>query len=291
MSLLIGLALFGGGLAIGTALGVFGGGGTLLALPLLIAAGVAPKSAIAGSLLVVAGTAAVAAAAHLRAGNVDWRTLAVFAPASMLAAYAAGRTAELIPEDALVILFAAVVIASAAAMLRRPSRRESRAVEPSRVRLAVVGAFGGALSGVIGAGGGTLYVPALALLGGLPIQRAVGTSLVVISLVATSALAGHLGHVDFPFAIAGIVGSAGAIGAWLGQRISQHAPEPTLRRAFALVLVLVAGWLITRESHVATWISAALPGSAQAGPAPVASEEHPWTASNSPLSRGRSVEC
>jgi uncharacterized membrane protein YfcA len=180
----------------------------------------------------------------------------------MLAAYAAGRTAEVIPDDALVILFAAVVIASAAAMLRRPPRA-APAVEPSAVRLAVVGALGGALSGVIGAGGGTIYVPALALLGGLPIQRAVGTSLVVIALVATSALAGHLGYVDFPFAIAGIVGGAGAIGAWLGQRISRRAPERGLRRALALVMVLVAGWLVTRESHVAGWISGA-PRSAEA---------------------------
>jgi hypothetical protein len=262
---LTGLVLIGGGLAIGVTLGLFGGGGTLLALPLLIAIGVAPKPAIAASLLVVAGTAAAAAAAHLRAGNVDWRATALFAPASMLAAFAAGRVAERMPDDLLVFLFAAVVVASAAAMLRRPMRRETAAREPSAVLLAVVGALGGALSGLIGAGGGTIYVPALALFAGLPIRRAIGTSLIVIALVATSALAGHLGHVDLPLGIAGTVGVAAVVGAWLGQRISRHAPERALRSALALLLVLVAGWLVTRESHVAAWLSRVL-GPAGAGP-------------------------
>jgi uncharacterized membrane protein YfcA len=183
----------------------------------------------------------------------------------MLAAYAAGRAAEAIPEDALVILFAALVVASAASMLRPIARKTG--AEPRRFRLAAVGALGGALSGLVGAGGGILYVPALALLGGLPIQRAVGTSLVVIVLVATSALAGQLGHVDFPLAVAGIVAGAAAIGAWLGQRMSQQVPERALRRAFALVLVLVALWLLTRESHVAAWIASA--AWSEAGPAPV----------------------
>ncbi|MFI5216936.1 MAG: sulfite exporter TauE/SafE family protein [Candidatus Limnocylindria bacterium] len=262
---LTGLVLIGGGLAIGVTLGLFGGGGTLLALPLLIAIGVAPKPAIAASLLVVAGTAAAAAAAHLRAGNVDWRATALFAPASMLAAFAAGRVAERMPDDLLVFLFAAVVVASAAAMLRRPMRRETAAREPSAVLLAVVGALGGALSGLVGAGGGTIYVPALALFAGLPIRRAIGTSLIVIALVATSALAGHLGHVDLPLGIAGTVGVAAVVGAWLGQRISRHAPERALRSALALLLVLVAGWLVTRESHVAAWLSRVL-GPAGAGP-------------------------
>ena len=248
------LALIVGGLAIGTSLGLFGGGGTLLALPLLIVLGVAPKPAIAASLLVVAATAAVAAAAHLRAGNVDWRATALFAPASMLAAYAAGRIAERISEDVLVLLFAALVVASAGAMLRRPAQHPASATDPSALLLAAVGALGGALSGLVGAGGGTLYVPALALLAGLPIRRAIGTSLVVIVLVATSALAGHLGHVDLPVGIAATVGGAAAVGAWLGQKLSRRAPERALRTALALLLIVVAVWLLTRESHVAAWL-------------------------------------
>jgi uncharacterized membrane protein YfcA len=258
--------LTAGGLAIGTALGVFGGGGTLLALPLLIATGVAPKPAIAASLLVVAGTAAAAAAAHLRAGNVDWRATALFAPASMLAAYAAGWAAEHLTDDALVLLFAGVVVASGAAMLRRPAQPGAAAVaQPSAILLVVVGALGGALSGLVGAGGGTIYVPALALLAGLPIRRAVGTSVVVITLVATSALAGHLSHVELPLGIAATVGAPAVAGAWLGQRFSRRAPERSLRSAFALLLFAVAIWLVTRESHVAAWLSGVL-GPARAGP-------------------------
>jgi hypothetical protein len=127
-----------------------------------------------------------------------------------------------------------------------------------------MGALGGALSGLVGAGGGTIYVPALALFAGLPIRRAVGTSLVVIALVASSALAGHLGHVDLPLGIAATVGAAAVLGAWLGQRVSQRAPERALRGVLALLLLAVAIWLLTRESHVAAWISAAF-GPARAG--------------------------
>ena len=252
---LTGLLLIGGGLVLGATLGAFGGGGTLLALPLLIAVGVEPKPAIAASLLVVAATAAAAAVTHLRAGNIDWRAAVLFAPASMLAAYAAGRAAELLSDDLLVSLFAAVVMASAAAMLRRPAQTVP-AREPSAVLLGLAGALGGALSGLVGAGGGTVYVPALALLAGLPIRRAVGTSLVVIALVATSALAGHLRHVDLPLGIAATVGGAAVLGAWLGQRLSQRAPERALRGLLAMLLLAVAIWLLTRESHVAAWISA-----------------------------------
>jgi uncharacterized membrane protein YfcA len=248
------LLLVLGGLAIGASLGLFGGGGTLLALPLLVALGVAPKPAIAASLLVVAATAAVAGAAHLRAGNVDWRATALFAPASMLAAYAAGRIAERMHDDALVLIFAALVVTSAGAMLRRPSQQKASSTAPSAPLLAAVGALGGALSGLVGAGGGTLYVPALALLAGLPIRQAIGTSLIVIVLVATSALLGHLGHVDLPAGIAGIVGGAAAAGAWLGQKLSRRSPERALRTALALVLIAVAGWLLTRESHIAAWL-------------------------------------
>jgi uncharacterized membrane protein YfcA len=169
------------------------------------------------------------------------------------------------PDDLLVVLFAAVVVASAGAMLRRPAPAEAASREPSAVLLAAVGALGGALSGLVGAGGGTIYVPALALLAGLPIRRAVGTSLVVIVLVATSALAGHLGHVDLPLGIAGAVGGAAVIGAWLGQRISRRSPERALRVALALLLLAVAGWLLTRERHVAAWLAAAF-GPAGASP-------------------------
>ena len=111
-----------GGLAIGASLGVLGGGGTILTLPLLLALGVEAKQAIASSLAVVSATACVAAARHSRAGNVDWRAAALFGPATAMGGFVAGQAAGWIPGEALQLVFTALMIVAGISMLlRRPA--------------------------------------------------------------------------------------------------------------------------------------------------------------------------
>jgi uncharacterized membrane protein YfcA len=250
-----------GGLAIGASMGLLGAGGTVVTVPLLLALGVAPKPAIATSLGVVALVAAAAALAHARAGQVDWRAAALFGPATALGGFAAGRAAGRIDGEILLLGFAALLIGPALMMLRpMPLRAAPRRGAPGRgarrVRLAATGGAIGALAGLVGAGGGFLFVPALALLGGLSMRRAVGTSLVVIALNALAALAGHLGHVALELRLAVPLCGAALAGTAVAMRLGGRAPEAGLRRAFGGVLLLIAAWMLVRSPALRALVAA-----------------------------------
>jgi uncharacterized membrane protein YfcA len=249
-----------GGLAVGGSLGLLGGGGTILTLPLLLLLGVEPKPAIAMSLMVVAATAAVAAAAHARAGNVDWRAVVLFGPATALAGYLGGRAAEWLEGDLLLLIFTGLMVGAAGAMMRSAPVRPRVAARRGALALALQGAVVGGMTGLVGAGGGFLFVPAFALFGGLPMRRAVGTSLAVISLNSLAALAGHLGHVVIRFETAGTITAAAAIGAWSGALLAQRAPEAGLRRAFGIFILLVATWMLGRSPYVHALLGGYAPG-------------------------------
>jgi uncharacterized membrane protein YfcA len=244
-----GLLIAVAGLAIGASLGLLGAGGTILTVPVLLLLGVEPKPAIAMSLLVVAATALAAAAGHWRAGSVDWRAAAAFGPATALGGFAGGRTAAYFRGEVLLLVFTALMIAAAIAMLR------SRPVTTARGRshplwLALGGAAIGAIAGLVGAGGGFLFVPAFVFLGGMPIERAVGTSLVVIALNAGAALAGHLGHIAIRFGLASALTGAAIVGAWGGALLAHRTPERRLRRAFGTCILLIAIWMLARSPLV-----------------------------------------
>jgi len=239
-----------GGLAVGGSLGLLGGGGTILTLPLLLLLGVEPKPAIAMSLVVVAATAAVAAAGHARAGNVDWRAAALLGPTTALGGYAGGRAAEWFADELLLLIFTGLMVAAAGAMLRPPPVRPRAVAGSGALVLALQGAVVGAITGLVGAGGGFLFVPAFALLGGMPMRRAVGTSLVVISLNSLAALAGHLGHVTIGLELAGAITAAAVTGAWCGALLARRTPEALLRRVFAIFVLLVAIWMLGRSPYV-----------------------------------------
>jgi len=238
-----------GGLAIGASLGVLGGGGTILTLPLLLALGVEAKQAIASSLAVVSATACVAAARHSRAGNVDWRAAALFGPATAMGGFVAGQAAGWIPDEALLLVFTALMIVAGVSMLlRRPAAASPSAARPAA--LALQGAAIGALTGLVGAGGGFLFVPAFALLAGMPMARAIGTSLVVIAASALAALVGHLSHVALRLDVVVPLTAAAIAGAWLGARFARRASETLLRRGFGCFILAVAAWMLARSPYL-----------------------------------------
>lgn len=239
------LALGIGGLAVGASLGFLGSGGTLLTLPLLLALGVEPGAAIASSLAVVAVIAAIAAAGHARAGGIDWSSAALFAPASALGGYAGGRAAAWVDVELLLLGFEALMVAAAVAMLRGPPERGGAPTR--RGRLLLLGASIGALAGLVGAGGGFLFVPALTLLGGLPLPRAIGTSLVVICANSLAALLGHLDHVAVGLRLAAPLAGSAALGALLGVRFASRTPQIRLRQAFGIFVLLIAAAMVLRS--------------------------------------------
>ena len=234
-----------GGLVIGLALGLLGGGGSTLTVPLLLVLGVEPKVAIALSLAIVGTTASAAVVSHARAKRIDWRAAAWLLPAVALGGFAGGRAAAYFSGEALLLGFAVLMTVAGIAMLL-PRRPAARAPAPRPLALAAAGVAIGVITGLVGVGGGFLFVPVLALVGGLEMRRAIGTSLVAIAVNALAALAGHVGHVELPLALAAVLTSAGVVGALLGARLVPRLPERTLRRAFGVLVLAIAAWLMAR---------------------------------------------
>ncbi|SNR69873.1 sulfite exporter TauE/SafE family protein, partial [Blastococcus mobilis] len=200
---------------VGLTLGLLGGGGSILMVPLLAyVAGMETKEAIAASLVVVGVTSAVSVVGHARAGRVRWRTGLLFGAAGMAGAFAGGFLGGHLPGQLLMGAFALMMVATAVAMLR--GRKDvDPASAPAELpvgRVLLDGVVVGLVTGLVGAGGGFLVVPALALLGGLPMGVAVGTSLLVIAMKSFAGLAGYLATVSIDWALTGAITVAAVVG-------------------------------------------------------------------------------
>ena len=238
------------GLAIGLIVGAVGGGGAILALPVLVyvlGEGVGPAST--ASLIVVALAAAVGAGALARHGHVCWRLAFAFsAPAAAGSLVGALAHAEVSPS-LLIVMFVPVMLVAAGATWQRAgaSRGDDDDRCPPLVlwRVLVAGLAVGALTGFFGVGGGFMIVPVLTLWLGAGFRRAVATSLVIITLTAIAALTSHLltgaaPHVGVTVALAGST----AVGALGGTAIGRRLPQAALGRAFAAIVALVAALLM-----------------------------------------------
>ncbi|MFC8848465.1 MULTISPECIES: sulfite exporter TauE/SafE family protein [unclassified Micromonospora] len=256
--LTVGLAVL-----IGVSLGLLGGGGSILAVPLLVyVADLPAKEAIATSLLVVGATSAVGVLPHARAHRVRWRTGLVFGLAGMTGAYAGGRLAAFIPAAVLLTGFALMMLATAVAMLRGRRGSVGKPVphELPVLRVILDGVVVGLVTGLVGAGGGFLVVPALALLGGLPMPVAVGTSLVVIAMKSFAGLAGYLSSVSIDWGLAAAVTAAAVAGSLAGGRLAGRIPEDVLRKAFGWFVVVMGVFVLAQQlpaglrTNPALWI-------------------------------------
>jgi hypothetical protein len=232
-------------LVIGVALAIFGGGGSLLMLPLLVhGARLDPRQAIAASLFTVGSIAAVGLVAHARAGNVDLRAGSALGVAGMAGAYAGGRVARLIPSAVLIVAFAFVMVATALLMLRGRRAVSAPPRAPAFGTLLLLGTGVGALSGLVGAGGGFLIVPALTLFGGLTMHRAIGTSLAVVSMQSAAGFLGHVAHGDIPWGVVSVVAGSGVLGSIAGAKLVGRLEAERLRRGFAWLLLVMAALLV-----------------------------------------------
>lgn len=235
-------------LVIGAVLGMLGGGGAILMLPMLVyAVGLEPKTAIATSLFVVGATSIVGLSVHARAGTARWKVGAMFGLAAMAGAYGSGRLAHLVPGTVLLVLFGMVMVVTGTAMLKG---RKAGPATPHQLRLGralALGAAVGIMSGLVGAGGGFLIVPALTLFGGLAMREAIGTSLFVIALQSFAGFAGHITHVHLEWTLVLVItvtSLAGSVaGSMLGARIS---PE-RLRRGFAWLVIAMGLFMFAKQ--------------------------------------------
>ncbi|MFF8840235.1 sulfite exporter TauE/SafE family protein [Streptomyces sp. NPDC015130] len=245
-------------LLVGVSLGALGGGGSILTVPILVhLAGQDAKEAIATSLFVVGVTSLAALVPHARARRVHWRTGLLLGVFSMAGAYAGGRLAAYVPDTVLLVAFALMMVATAVAMLRTSGRARAQARSaaggPSFGHLAVEGLVVGAVTGLVGSGGGFLVVPALVVLGGLPVGIAVGTSLLVIAMNSFAGLAGHLSGaaIDWPLALTVTV--TAVAGSLIGGRVAGRIPQEVLRRAFGCFVVVMGVFVLTQQLAPAVW--------------------------------------
>lgn len=248
---------------VGLSLGFLGGGGSILTVPLLVYwFGLEPKQAIAASLLVVGAASLSGALQYWRAGNVELRTALLFGLAGMCGSYLGGRAGALIDGRLLLLLFASMMVLTATAMWRGRRVASPGEAHRSPIRLAAQGLAVGLFTGLVGAGGGFLIVPALVLWAELSVPKAVGTSLAVIVMNSTAGFAGYASHARIdPGLISAVVISAVA-GSLLGARLARRVDPARVRSAFAIFVLVMAALIIAREAD--TWSStarAALPES------------------------------
>ncbi|MCP9948993.1 sulfite exporter TauE/SafE family protein [Actinomadura madurae] len=239
-------------LAVGVSLGLLGGGGSILTVPILVyVAGVEAKQAIAMSLFVVGVTSLAGVLPHARAGRVRWRTGLLFGGAGMAGAYAGGRLAAYIPGGVLLAAFAVMMAVTAVAMLRsRPAPAGGHTERPP-FRILAEGVTVGLVTGLVGAGGGFLVVPALVLLGGLSMPVAVGTSLLVIAMKSFAGLAGYLSSVQLDWPLTLAVTGAAVLGGFAGSRLAGRIDPDRLRQAFGWFVLVMAVFVVTQEAPAA----------------------------------------
>ena len=236
-------------LLMGITLGLLGGGGSILAVPILVYVLALPsKVAIATSLLVVGITSAFALIPHARAGNVVWKTGVIFGAFGMMGAGFGGWLAQFVPDALLLVGFALLMFGAGIAMLRK--KRGGPEPASGGASLPVIAAEGlvvGVITGLIGAGGGFIIVPALVLMGGLDMKRAVGTSLFIIAIKSAAGFAGYLSHVEIDWTLAAGFAIASVAGAFVGSLIARRVDASNLKSAFGVFVLVVASVMLTNE--------------------------------------------
>ncbi|HEX9186463.1 MAG TPA: sulfite exporter TauE/SafE family protein [Vicinamibacteria bacterium] len=233
---------------IGLSLGLLGGGGSILALPVLVyVAGLDVHAAVGASLAVVGTTALVGGLAHARSGRVDLRAAALFGGAGMLGAPLGAQATHAVAPRVLLLLFAGLMLVVGGLMLRGggAARRDAR---PHPVAVPAAGLGVGLLTGFLGVGGGFLIVPALTLLAGLEVHAAVGTSLLVIAASSAAGILAHLHQGEMPLGLTAAFTAAAAAGALAGVRLAASLEPERLRRAFAVFVVLVGLFLLAKNA-------------------------------------------
>jgi uncharacterized membrane protein YfcA len=247
------------GLAVGLLLGALGGGGSILAVPALVyLLGQSPGAATTDALVVVGLSAVTAMLAHHRVGRVRVAQGVIFGVLGVAGTYAGTCVSASVDPNLLLAGFAGLMVVAAVGMLRRrsaPSTEDTpeqpagrRRVTAGRATKVVsIASAVGLLTGLFGVGGGFVVVPALVLALGFDMATAVGTSLLVITTNAGTALAARLGSgaaMDWP--LLAVFATAAMSGGLAGQKVTARVPPRALAVAFAALCLCLAGFIAAR---------------------------------------------
>lgn len=244
-----------GAIAIGVSLGLLGSGGSILTVPVLVyLVGQDEKVAIAGSLFVVGTVALFGSLQYLRARLIDWRNVLVFGAPGMAGTYLGAVIAAWVSGIMQLALFAVVMLLASYLMLR-PVKLDDTAVRAPRAawKIAIDGLIVGVLTGLVGVGGGFLIVPALVLLGGMNMHRAVATSLVIIALKSYSGFVKYIDvlneqDLSLDWQALAIVTGLGIAGSVAGSRLASRLPQQTLKKWFGVFLIVMGVYILLRSA-------------------------------------------
>lgn len=245
----------------GIVLGLFGSGGSIIAMPaLMYLLNVEAKSAIAMSMGIVAVTATISGWDNWRRGNVDLKVAMMFGLFGVIGTYGGARLGVHTPVQVQLTLFALVMYAAAWKMLQRkkqpiaqlatadgPPLSEDEVISAHMGHIAAHGIGVGVLTGLVGVGGGFLIVPALVLLSGIPMKLAIGTSLVIVAAKSYSGFAGYVGAVPVDWTTMALFTSVTVAGSFVGTRIAHRFSQETLKRSFGFFLVFVASYMLLKS--------------------------------------------
>ncbi len=249
---------------IGISLGLIGGGGSILTLPVLVyLLGISPVLSTAYSLFVVGSTSLVGSFTYMKKNLVSYKTAIIFAIPSFIAVFLTRKflmpaipdvllevgSFELTKDIAIMLFFGIVMLMASYSMIsdKKPENTESETLKYNIPVIALEGAVVGTLTGIVGAGGGFLIIPALVLLVRLPMKMAVGTSLLIIAAKSLFGFLGDLGNqvIDWQFLL--IFTAMSIIGIFIGSFLTKFIPSDKLKKSFGWFVLLMAIYIIAKE--------------------------------------------
>jgi uncharacterized membrane protein YfcA len=253
-----------GAAIMGLTLGLIGGGGSILTVPILVYLfHINPILATAYSLFIVGLTSLIGSVSHIRMGNIHWKTAVVFGIPSILAVYfTRWAIVPAIPQEILslggfvvtkslllLLLFAVLMVAASISMIRKAKPRAvSGELRFNYPLILVEGLVVGVVTGLVGAGGGFLIIPALVLLANLPMKQAVGTSLIIIAAKSLIGFLGDMGAetvIDWRFLL--VFSAIATAGILSGSLLSKRIDEAKLKPAFGWFVLVMGLYIIAKE--------------------------------------------
>jgi uncharacterized protein len=252
---------------IGISLGLIGGGGSILTLPVLVYLfGVDPVLATAYSLFIVGATSLVGAFPKYKQGTVNLKTALIFGAPAIAAVYATRAfLVPLIPAEVftigsftvtksilMMILFAVLMVFASISMIREKKQTNGNSSESGEQKfnypmILLEGTVVGLLTGLVGAGGGFLIIPALVLFSKLPMKQAVGTSLLIIAAKSLIGFTGDLSHYQMDWKLLLIVTALAIAGIFIGNKLSHKIPGEKLKKGFGWFVLIMGMYIIVKE--------------------------------------------
>ena len=251
-------------LFIGIALGLIGGGGSILTVPVLYYLfGVAPVLASAYSLFIVGITSLAGVLPKYRQGLVNMKTAIIFGAPSIIAVFATRKyIIPILPEHIadfgafeltkpvlLMVVFAILMLAASISMIR--SKKKKEGVEDEQVfnypLIFIEGTIVGILTGFVGAGGGFLIIPALVLLSKLPMKQAIGTSLIIIAAKSLIGFTGDLGHTTIDWTLIISISLLAIVGIFIGNKLSEKLDGEKLKKGFGWFVLVMGAYILISE--------------------------------------------